>query len=218
MKKLIFISLILLSVTSIKAQNVQILNGFSGINGSYVNFATFELYKDLKGGPLYYFTDFKMSNKGYFEAYTEISKYWYFTQDKFSVTTQYNAGLNKDYQIQPVYLLGLSKGFLIKGNFNLQFDAMYRYQKDLCADSITKEQHNGYQITTIFSRDWKKFQLSGYLDFWNTKYFIFEPQVWYKATKNIFIGAEYRASNYSLLENYRNYIMFGLKWDMSNAN
>jgi len=210
MKKLIFIFLILLSITIVKAQNIQVLNGILG-DGTYGNISTFELYKDLKGGPLYYFTDFKMSKNGYFEAYTEISKYWYFTEDKFSITTQYNAGLNKDYQIQPVYLLGLSKGFIIKGNFNLQFDVMYRYQKELVLDN---EQHNGYQITTIFSRDWKKAQVSGYLDFWNTKYFIFEPQVWYKVIPNIFLGLEYRASNYYVMEGYDNYVLIGIKWNM----
>jgi hypothetical protein len=201
-----------MNITAIKAQNIQILNGFSS-DRSYTNFATLELYKDLKGGPLYYFTDFKMSKNGYFEAYTEISKYWYITRNKLAITAQYNAGLNKDFQIQPTYLVGLSKAFVIKKTFNIQFDVMYRYQKELIVDD---EWHNGYQITTTFGIDMKKGEILGYTDFWNTGYFILEPQGWYKATKNVYIGLEYRVSNYSPLESYQKYIMLGIKWNLEN--
>jgi uncharacterized Fe-S radical SAM superfamily protein PflX len=88
MKKLLLFTLFLMCFTVIKAQNIQILHGISS-EKSYVNWATFELYKVLDKGPLYYFTDFKMSKNGYFESYSEISKYWYISRNRLALTAQY---------------------------------------------------------------------------------------------------------------------------------
>ncbi|HUU87396.1 MAG TPA: DUF5020 family protein [Candidatus Glassbacteria bacterium] len=207
MKKILFVLSLAFISLSASSQNFQLLGGASS-DKSFVNWATFELYKPLEHGSLYYFTDFKLDKNGYFEAYTEISKYW--NAGPISLTAQLNAGLNKDFQILPVYLGGVQKLWEV-GNFVISFDALYRYQQELILDN---EWAHGYQITMIFLQDLEKIQFSGYLDFWNSGYFVFEPQGWWKASNRIWLGLEWRASNYSLLENYTNYVMFGFKWNL----
>jgi hypothetical protein len=207
MKKiLIVISLAFISLSGF-SQNFQLLGGISS-DESVVNWATFEIYKPLEKGSLYYFTDFKMDKNGYFEAYTEISKYW--NAGPVSLTAQFNSGLNKDFQILPVYLTGVQKLWEI-GELILSFDVLYRYQQELILDN---EWEHGYQVTMIYLKDWNKFQVSGYCDWWNLNYVVFEPQAWWKTSNRVWIGAELRLSNYTLLENYTNYAMLGIKWNL----
>jgi len=207
MKKTILTILVVVISISAMSQNIQILGGISN-DKSAVNWATFELYKPLEKGALYYFTDFKLDHNGYYEAYTEISKYW--SAGPISITAQLNAGLNKDFQIQPVYLIGIQK-FWELGEFELSFDLLYRYQQELILDN---ERAHGYQVTMIYLKDWEKFQASGYCDFWNNRYVLFEPQAWWKTFDRVWLGAELRLSNYELLEQYKIYAMLGIKWNL----
>lgn len=198
---------------SLSAQNIQFLT-----NGK-TNFATFEIFKPYDHGALYYFSDFKMTKNGINEVYSEISGYVN-VYKTFSVTAQYNTGLNQDFTIFPVYLCGVSKSFKIDQKIDLSIDALYRHQNFLYL--CDEEKQDGYQITTIFSGSFNKIQISGYCDFWNTKYVIFEPQAFYNVYKSLWLGLECRASNYSDVLNYdaegdyigqySNYIMAGLKW------
>ena len=214
MKKLLVFALLLCSF-GLNAQNFQALS-----NGK-INFVTFELYKPLKHGTVYYFTDFKVNHDGVTEAYSEVSGYVNITKT-FSATLQYNAGLNKTFRIYPVYLGGVSKAFTIGKSFNLSFDLTFRHQNFLYFPD--KEKTNGYQLTTTFLQDSKKIQVSGYCDFWNSKYYIFEPQGWYKLTNRIYLGLEWRVSNYDdvlnydatggFIGNYANYVMFGMKLNL----
>jgi hypothetical protein len=231
MKKLIAILLFSCIIGVVNAQNFQFLsNGTSHI-------ATAELFKPLEYGHVYYFTDFKMDKNGFHEAYTEISDYWDIAKS-VSLTVQYNAGLSFNentftnayhsnthlgpgFHIYPVYLGGISKAFALGKTFNLSFDILYRYQSFLY---IPGEQRDGYQITMAFSQDLKKIQISGYCDFWNAKYYIFEPQAWYKLFKRFYAGVEWRRSNYDgVLDTdidgnpsgkYANYVMIGVKWNL----
>ena len=214
MRKLLTLALLFCAL-SLNAQNIQFIT-----NGN-LNFATLELYKSYTHGTLYYFTDFKMNKNGVEEAYSEISGYYNIGKG-FSVTGQYNAGLNKTFSIFPVYLCGVSKAFTIGKHLNLSVDVLYRHQNFLYLGIA--EKYNGYQITPQFVLDYKKFQASGYCDFWDTRYYIFEPQGWYKLFKTLWIGLEWRASNYTDVLNYdaegnyigsyANYLMFGVKWNI----
>lgn len=216
MKKLLFF-LVVCFIGTAQAQNIQFIT-----NGK-INIATFEIYKPLEHGAMYYFTDFKMSKNGYTEAYSEISKYWNIGKVG-ALTLQYNAGLNETFHIFPVYLGGVSKSWTFGKNFNLEFDLMYRHQNFLYLGN--KEKHDGYQLTTIFSESLlkDKISISGYCDYWNFNYFIFEPQAWYKFSKRVFVGFEWRASNYidvlnydfngKFIGGYANYLMFGFKWNL----
>lgn len=215
MKKLLIVTLAFCSL-SLYGQNIQFLT-----NGK-LNFATFEIYKPYDKGALYYFSDFKMSKNGIEEVYSEISGYVKIYKT-FSITAQYNAGLNREFQIYPVYLCGISKSFVFGEHLELSIDALYRHQNFLYLPD--EEKQNGYQITTVFISDFKKFQISGYCDLWNTKYVIFEPQIWYKVLNRLWIGLEGRTSNYSdvlnynatgdFIGNYSNYIMGGIKWNIN---
>ena len=214
MKRLLILALLLCSFAA-NAQNIQALTD------GKINFVTFELNKAFDHTAIYYFTDFKVDHNGIAESYSEISGYVNITKT-FSATLQYNAGVNKTFRIYPVYLGGVSKAFTIGKSFNLSFDVTFRHQNFLYLGD--KEMHNGYQITTTFSQDLKKTQVSGYCDFWNNKYFIFEPQGWYKLTKRVYLGLEWRTSNYDEVLNYdanggfighyANYVMFGVKLNM----
>lgn len=214
MKKIVVLLFLFCSL-SLSGQNIQFLT-----NGK-LNFATFEIYKPLEHGTFYYFNDFKMSKNGVDESYSEVSGYFNVSKT-ISITGQYNAGLNKHFTIFPVYLFGVSKSFSIKEQLKLSVDILFRYQNYLY---LSKEKQKGYQITISFNEDIKKFQICGYCDFWNTKYIIFEPQGWYNVFNNIWIGAECRLSNYTdvlnydsqykFIGNYSNYIMAGLKWNIS---
>lgn len=217
MKK-ILILLFLVCTLSLGGQNFQFLYGYG--NNKPVNFVTAELFKPLDNGPLYYFTDFKIDKDGYFESYSEISKYWNINKKGLSLTTQYNAGIGSDgetaIKIFPVYLIGASQLITIK-DFTLSWDVLYRY------DKLTNA--SGAQITFTFSRYWDKLQFLGYCDLWNSGIYdinkgatvvLFESQIFYKISKRFYVGIEGRLSNYTLLVPYDNYIMAGLKWNLEN--
>jgi hypothetical protein len=110
MKKFYFIVIMFCMTTMLMSQNIQILG--SRNQGSYINYATFELFKPLDHGKLYYFTDLNMNQNGYYNSYTELSKYWNITKDGVSITGQINTGMfileGYGIQINPVYLVGLS--------------------------------------------------------------------------------------------------------------
>ena len=235
MKKLLFIALITGFIGTVQAQNIQFLtDGMKSIG-------TFEIYKTLEHGALYYFTDFKINKNGYSEAYSEISKYWTIGKSSWSVTAQYNAGVslndyktnNTGFHIYPVYLGGVEKAFSIGKNFNIAIDVLYRYQNYLYGiylnNGMHKELHNGFQITPIFSENLNKFQISGYCDVWPNQtgfYYIFEPQAWWKFSKRVYVGFEWRNSNYADVLNtdingiyaghFANYLMLGFKWNLEN--
>ena len=166
------------------AQNIQVLTN------TKINFVTLEHYKPLNHGALYYFTDFKIDHNGYNESYTEISGYVNIYKT-LSVTAQYNAGVNRTFTIYPVYLCGVSKSFTIGESFNLSVDLLFRHQNFIYLPD--NEKYNGYQITAVFSQDFPKVFISGYCDFWDTKYYILEPQAFYKVFNNLWAGIEWRA-------------------------
>jgi hypothetical protein len=216
MKKLISILALLCVVGISHAQNFQFLYGYG--NGKPVNFITSEIYKPLEHGAFYYFTDFEMDLDGYFDAYTEVSKYWNITKNGVSGTVQYNVGIHNDgadkFRIDPVYLVGIQRSVEVS-DWILSIDLLYRY------DQYTSQ--SGSQATFIFLKEWNKWLLSGYCDLWNSGLYepnesptviMFEPQVFYSISKRISIGVEGRLSNYTLLTPYKDYVMAGIKWNL----
>jgi len=216
MKKLITILLFLSIFGITQAQNFQFLYGYG--NDKPVNFITSEIYKTQDHGAFYYFTDFKMDFNGYFEAYTEVSKYWNITKNGLAVTAQYNVGIYSDgteaFRIDPVYLAGFQKSTEVSG-WILSMDILFRY------DDYTKQ--SGAQTTFIFIKEWNNLMLSGFCDVWNSGLYdpnesptviMFEPQLFYSITDHIAVGIEGRLSNYVLLTPYKDYIMAGIKWNL----
>lgn len=229
LKKLLVIFFLFMSV-ALNAQNFQVLSGI-GSDKSKVNFVTAELYKPLEHGAFYGFTDLKLNKNGYFDSYTEIFKYWNIGKNGYSVTGQINAGLfmteGKGFQINPVYLVGVSKASSI-GDLTLTLDILYRMDQGLNLEGL--KIGNGVQLTGTFLRDWNNFQISGYCDLWqtdNSQYYNknrnslivqFEPQAWWKFSKKIYLGIEGRLSNFNDpdigLYEYSNYYMVGFKWNL----
>jgi len=228
MKKIIIFILFISSI-SIKAQNIQILGGI-GSDKTFTNFITTEIFRPLEYGKFYYFTDFKINQNGYFDSYSEISKYWNLTKTGFSITGQINLGMYidtitmKGFQINPVYLVGFSKEGSV-GKWILSLDVLYRSDQGL--------NDQGAQLTGCFLRDTEHFQISGYCDLWqttnsaaytknknNSVIIIFEPQAWWKFSKRIYLGIEGRVSNFDNedlgLGNYSSYCMIGFKWNLEN--
>lgn len=218
MKKLILsIAIILASIVGY-SQELQFLYGYG--NGEPVSIVTLQIYRQLEGGDFYYFTDFKPDAGGYFESYTEISKYWKIGKKGISATAQYNVGIYSSdedaFRIDPVYLVGVQKATELNG-WILSMDLLLRYD-----DYTTKF---GGQTTIQYLKEWGKWTLSGYCDIWNSgKYdieqpstvILFEPQLFYSFSKRWSVGVETRISNYTLILPYKNYIMGGLKWNLEN--
>lgn len=217
MKKL-FTILLILCVGISQAQNFQGYYGYGNDQG--VNMITLEIYKPLEDGVFYYMNDFKMDKNGYFESYTEVSKYWNIGKRGISGTVQYNAGIYCDdttsFRIDPVYLGGIQTLKEFYG-WTLSLDILFRYEE------LTRS--SGIQGTFIFIKEWKDFTFSGYCDIWNSGLYdpdedptviMFEPQVFYSISKRFSIGIEGRVSNYTLARPYEDYIMLGLKWDLEN--
>lgn len=212
-----FIILFLLGIVGVSsAQNIQVLYGYG--NQQPVNFVTVEMYKTQDHGALYYWTDFKLDWDGYFDSYTEISKYWFITKKGLSATVQYNAGIYADgdqaVRVVPVYLVGLQRSANF-GEWNMSMDLLYRY------DQFTHQ--SGVQLTYMYMKEWNKFLFSGYLDVWNSGIYdpeatstvaVFEPQLFYSITKRIAVGIEARVSNYTISLPYKDYVMVGLRWDL----
>lgn len=231
MKRLLF--LLLFSCFGItQAQNFQLLSGI-GSDKSSVNFLTAELYKPLEHGTFYGFTDLKLNKNGYFDSYTEVFKYWNIGEKGYSFTGQINAGLftteGTGIQINPVYLVGLSKAQNI-GKWNLTLDVLYRMDYGLNLEGV--KIGNGPQLTGTFLRDGNHFQFLGYCDLWQTEnskaynknqnglIVQFESQAWWKFSKRVYLGIEGRLSNFNDpnlgLYQYSNYCMIGLKWNLEN--
>lgn len=229
LKKLLVVFFLFTSV-ALNGQNFQVLKGV-GTDKSNVNFLTAELFKPLDHGKFYGFTDLKLNKNGYFDSYTEVFKYWNIGKKGYSVTGQINAGLftteGTGIQINPVYLVGVSKEALI-GDLVLTLDVLYRMDQGLNLDG--QKIGNGIQLTGTFLRDWDRFQISGYCDLWqteNSEYYNkdrnslivqFEPQAWWKFSKRVYLGLEGRISNFTDpdlgLYEYSNYCMVGLKWNL----
>jgi len=230
-KKLLVVAFLFTTI-SLNAQNFQVLNGI-GSDKSYVNFVTAELYKPLEHGTFYGITDLKINKNGYYDSYTEIFGYLNLNKNGVSITGQINTGLyiveGNGIQINPVYLVGLSKSGSL-GCWNLIFDMLYRMDQSLNLEG--QKIGNGIQFTGTFLRDTKHFQISGYCDLWqtkNSKYYNkdgqsvivqFEPQISWKFSKRVYLIAEVRVSNfnddYLGLYEYSTYGMIGLKFNLEN--
>jgi hypothetical protein len=230
MKRIVAILLFSLIVGFTSAQNFQVLNGI-GSDKSYVNFVTAELFKPLDHGKFYGFTDLKLNKNGYFDSYTELFGYLNIGKKGYSITGQVDAGLftveGTGVQIYPVYLLGISKEAVIN-DWVLTLDVLYRMDRGLNLEGL--KIGNGAQLTGTFLKDGKHLQFSGYCDLYqteNSQYYNknrqslivqFEPQLWWKFSKRVFLGVEGRISNFTDpdlgLYNYSSYAMVGLKFNL----
>jgi len=161
---------------------------------------TVEIFKPDKLGSLFTFIDFNYENKGDVRnasmGYWEIARYFTIpVVPKLAATIQYNDGLtNQQFSINPIWLGGVQ--YALGGKkFSLPVDFLIR--KEFNTKGLT------FQLTTVWFYNFKKAEISGFIDVWNTDLegfsskkiaFLSEPQFWFKITNNILIGGEIEIS------------------------
>jgi len=213
MKKILFLSLIFVSASVLKAQNLQ-LHYDMGKDRKYLT-STVEMFKLDKYGSTYYFVDMDYGVgglKGVNMAYWEIARGLKFWKSPFELHVEYNGGFgqfkgdayNGAYQINDAWLFG--------GNYTwnspdfakiFTLQAMYK--------NIRDKNNLSFQITGVWTVQMLKGKMTfdGFADFWrednvvgpvgdtkDTKFvFLTEPQIWYNFTKQLAIGSEIEISS-----------------------
>ncbi len=163
--------------------------------------STYELYKTDRLGATFLFVDFDYNNEGSSGsrnaslAYGEIARYFHLPKmNDLSATLQYNDGLTNSGSFNSVWLGGLQYVFQI-GTQNFPIDFLLR--KELNTDGLT------FQLTYVWSYIWRKLELSGFIDIWNTGadaypprkiVILSEPQFWYRLTPALSVGGEIEIS------------------------
>lgn len=216
MKKLIFLSIVLLSL-SIQAQNLQLHYDFG--NGRKYLTSTLEMFKPDDWGNTFLFVDFNYNANGPTEGYWEIAREIKKWDVPFAVHVEYNGGLNAlvPLQFNNAYLVGgvyswnsvdFSRGF--------SFQALYKYIQGNVSP-------NNFQLTGVWYLNFlnDKFSFTGFADFWRerqdfigTKYiFMSEPQLWYNINKSFAVGGEVEIDyNFAGMKGFNAFPTLGLKW------
>ncbi|RKY56146.1 MAG: hypothetical protein DRP89_01965 [Candidatus Neomarinimicrobiota bacterium] len=161
--------------------------------------STLEMFNTDNLGSTFWFVDFDYNNSGGSKnaslGYWEIARYFAVSKvPNTSLTIQYNDGLTNEFSFNPVWLGGIQYVITAKG-FSLPFDFLLR--RELNTKGIT------FQLTSVWFYTWKDFEITGYIDIWNTGpnaypasnwAFQAEPQFWYNICGNIMIGTEIEIS------------------------
>lgn len=193
MKKLTIILLFFCNISS--AQNIQYQYNIQGNH-----FVTFEHIKFQEHGRFFYFSDFTFTQEGNTSSYTEIFQYYR------GFTIQYNFGIKEAQVINPVYLVGISKDFTIE-KFNCSIDLLYRYTNSFSENNIVKNSPHNYQLSLGYNREGDKFQICGFVDYWNLNSIILNCNVWYKYSENFYVGSRMFSGNV-----LPNTLSFGFKY------
>ena len=159
--------------------------------------STLEIYKTDAWGAIFGFIDFDYNQRlpdkvrNVSGAYGEIARYVTLRRlPHCALTLQYNDGLTNAGSFNPVWLGGLQYGFKC-GKIDWPVDCLLR--REMNTRGLT------WQITSVWLIDRKKYEISGYLDIWNTSRDAFparkivvqaEPQFWYKINAHCLMGGE----------------------------
>lgn len=184
-------------VVALTAQNLQL--HYDGARRHLT--ATLELYQQDRWGAWFTFVDFDFNRQlssaanGISAAYWEITRYFRLPfKDSWSLTLQYNDGLDKSFLFNPVWLGGVQYLFT-RGNMALPVDFLLR--RELNTNCWT------LQLTAVWQQRYKKWEVTGFVDVWNTGSggyparklaFMAEPQVWYYLSENLAVGGEIEIS------------------------
>jgi len=128
--------------------------------------STLEIYKTDRLGSTFAFVDFDYNNEGSSGfrnaslAYGEIARYFQLPKVKnLSATLQYNDGLTNSGSLNAVWLGGVQYIFQI-GQHTFPID--FLLLKEVNTGGLT------FQLTYIWSYNWRKLELGGFIDLWNT--------------------------------------------------
>jgi hypothetical protein len=217
MKKPVAILIVLLSIASVQAQNLQVHYDF-GKNRKLVT-STVEMFKPDKWGSTFFFIDMNYdakNGKTVSLAYWEIARGIKLGKSPFAAHVEYNGGFGQfnmgesygAFPINDAWLAGLDYN-LNNADFTrgITFQVLYKYIRD--------KQDASFQLTAVWYMHMlnKKLTFDGFADFWRedntfinsnetvdkTKFvFLTEPQIWYNATENLSLGSEIEiSSNFS---------------------
>lgn len=233
MKKTVAILIVLFSVASLKAQNLQVHYDF-GKTRKLVT-STVEMFKPDKWGSTFFFIDMNYdadNGKTVSLAYWEIARGIKLGKSHFAAHVEFNGGLGQfnlgssygAYPINDAWLTGLDYNInnadFTKG---ITFQVLYKYIRD--------KQDASFQLTTVWYMHMfnRKLTFDGFADFWRednsfpqgdetvkkTKYvFLTEPQIWYNVTENLSLGSEIElSSNFGGNEGFMVNPTLAAKWN-----
>jgi hypothetical protein len=203
-KRLLIVVLTVISVLTLKAQNLQ-LHYDIGKGRGYLT-STVEMFKPDKYGSTFFFIDMNYgvgSVKGVSLGYWEISRAIRFWEEPIALHVEYNGGsgifsagdFTGGFNIRDAWLAGLEYSVNSRdyaSGFTLQ--ALYKY--------IRGKNKYSFQLTGVWYLNFLsgRFSFNGYTDFWRednnfkgkTTRFVVqsEPQIWFNINKNFAFGSE----------------------------
>jgi hypothetical protein len=199
MKKIILFIMVMMSIITVKSQNVQMFGSFNK-DGNFLQ-STIEQFKSDKYGCTYFFFDLNYSNQGPTEGYMEISRELKNWESPLSIHFEYNGGLNAavPFYIQNAYLAGGTYSWNDKEfTKGISFSTLYKYIQG-------NSNPNNFQFTTVWYLNMlnNKLSFTGFADFWKEKnsfyttnyVFHTQPQLWYNVNKVLSIGTEIEVAN-----------------------
>lgn len=237
MRKMFTTLLLVVSVATLMAQNVQLHYDFGkardkkASDRGYLT-ATVEFFKPDKMGSTFFFVDFDFNGKdnGISLSYMELSRNLKITEN-FPVQAhfEYNGGhIGADgfgVSFKNMFLVGGYYDWKITKGFTLGTMLAYKYIQDV-------KEGADFQLTfTWFKPLGKKFLFTGFMDFWTEDnkglsgsatpdgkkiIFITEPQLWYALNDHFKIGTEIEISNRFVPNSNKLEIMptVALRWDI----
>lgn len=215
MKKILFLLLLITSVTGLKSQNIQ-LHYDLGENRKFFT-STVEMFKPDKYGSTFFFVDMDYSSdarevdNGLSLAYWEIARAFKWKEDqKYMPRVEYNGGVFKLdgdlpwIPIENVWLVGVERTWASE-DFSkiLSLQVNYKYIKD--KHGLTE--NPSFQLTAVWEVHFmnRKMSFMGFADYWKedmnwgnstTSYrFLAEPQIWYNFNNHFAFGSEIEIGN-----------------------
>ena len=228
LRKLLLLSLSLVALTSLNAQNLQLhfdpRNALYGNDVAAKNYltATFEMFKPDAWGSTFMFVDFDLNgdNRNIGLVYAEIARAFKIKDFALMPHLEYNGGLGTDFSIPSSYLAGAEYPFQL-GNFFMGTYVAYKL------NAFTKLSHDvQWTLTWNSAFPNSKVSLGGFLDLWSENkdrvngeggkklIMLSEPQLWYNFTSNFALGTEVELSyNFAGADKFYAIPTLATKWN-----
>jgi hypothetical protein len=228
LRKLLLLSLSLVALTSLNAQNLQLhfdpRNALYGNDVAAKNYltATFEMFKPDAWGSTFMFVDFDLNGdkRNIGLVYAEIARAFKIKDFTLMPHLEYNGGLGTGFSIPSSYLAGAEYPFQL-GNFFMGTYVAYKL------NAFTKLSHDvQWTLTWNSAFPNSKVSLGGFLDLWSENkdrvngeggkklIMLSEPQLWYNFTSNFALGTEVELSyNFAGADKFYAIPTLATKWN-----
>ena len=228
LRKLLLLSLSLVALTSLNAQNLQLhfdpRNALYGNDVAAKNYltATFEMFKPDAWGSTFMFVDFDLNGdkRNIGLVYAEIARAFKIKDFALMPHLEYNGGLGTGFSIPSSYLAGAEYPFQL-GNFFMGTYVAYKL------NAFTKLSHDvQWTLTWNSAFHNSKVSLGGFLDLWSENkdrvngeggkklIMLSEPQLWYNFTSNFALGTEVELSyNFAGADKFYAIPTLATKWN-----